>query len=226
MSHFDNPFKAVFLDYDSLYADDLDTQCLASVFTHIEYYPHSEVTQIVDRLQGADVAIVSDITLDAPIFAAIPSVKLVLVAATGTDNIDLAAAREYGVTVCHCRDYATWSLAQHAFSLLLALTNKTVNYHALVASGAWQQATSFCLPQFPLIQLTGKTLGIVGYGASGQCMAQIAQAFGMKVMIAALPGRSSGDERVELDSLLSQVDVLSLGSRPLHFAYRSFRLSS
>lgn len=210
MNPSDDRFNAVFLDYDSLYTGDLDTQYLLSVFTQAECYPHSEPTQIVDRLQGADVAIVGGLSLDAQILAAVPSLKLVLVAATGTDNIDLVAARQQGITVCHCRDYATESLAQHAFSLLLALTNNTVNYHTLVGSGAWQRAASFCLPQFPLTQLAGKTLGIVGYGASGQRMAQIATAFGMKVMIAALPGRASSDERVELDTLLPQVDVLSL----------------
>lgn len=210
MNDFNETFKAVFLDYDSLYTEDLDTQPLEGIFTHIERYPHSEPLQIADRLQGADVAIVSDVAIDAQTFAAVPSLKLVLVAATGTDQIDLAAARELGIRVCHCRDYATWSLAQHAFSLLLALTNNTVNYHSLVASGAWQQATSFCLPHFPLIQLAGKTLGIVGYGASGRRMAEIGAAFGMRVMVASLPGRSSSDERIGLDTLLPQVDVLSL----------------
>ena len=206
----DNTFKAVFLDYDNLYTDSLDTQCLESVFTQIECYSYSEPAQIIDRLRGAQVAIVGDMTINARIFAASPSLKLLLVAATGTDNIDLVAARQWGVTVCHCRDYATWSLAQHAFSLLLTLTNNIVNYQTLVASGAWQQASSFCLPQFPLIQLAGKTLGIVGYGASGQRMAEIAKSFGMNVLIAALPGRPSDDTRIELDILLPQVDVISL----------------
>lgn len=210
MNGVNETFKAVFLDYGSLYTEDLDTQSLDGIFTHIERYPHSEYSRIADRLQGADAAIVSDVAIDAQIFAAVPSLKLVLVAATGTDQIDLAAAREHGVRVCHCRDYATWSLAQHAFSLLLALTNNTVNYHTLVLSGAWQQAASFCLPHFPMIQLAGKTLGIVGYGASGQRMAQIGAAFGMRVMIATLPGRSSSDDRTELDTLLPLVDVLSL----------------
>lgn len=203
-------FKAVFLDYDSLYTDTLDTHCLESIFTQVDRYPHSEPRQIAERLQGAEVAIISDIALDAQIFAATPSLKLVLIAATGTDNIDLMAAKQHGITVCHCRDYATWSLAQHAFSLLLTLTNNTVNYHSLVTSGAWQRSNSFCLPQFPLIQLAGKTLGIVGYGASGQRMAQIATAFGMTVIIAALPGRPLNNCRIELDRLLPQVDVLSL----------------
>lgn len=206
----DNTFKAVFLDYDNLYTDSLDTQYLESVFTQIERYPHSEPAQIIDRLQGAQVAIVGDVKLSSEILTAISSLKLVLVAATGTDNIDLIAARRQGVTVCHCQDYATWSLAQHAFSLLLTLTNNIANYQRLVASGAWQQASSFCLPQFPIVQLAGKTLGIVGYGASGQRMAEIAKSFGMKVLIAILPGRPTDDARIELDALLPQVDVLSL----------------
>ncbi|MGE6469965.1 NAD(P)-dependent oxidoreductase [Serratia proteamaculans] len=201
---------AVFLDYANLYAEDLDRQPLEKVFRHISWHADTPQSLLVERLQDADVAIVSDISLTAAIFSALPALKLVLVASTGTDNIDLAAANHHGVTVCHCRDYATWSLAQHAFALLLTLTNNTIRYDRLIGEGAWQQANAFCLPCFPLNQLAGKTLGIVGYGASGQRMAIMAKAFGMQVKVAALQGRPAATDRIELESLLPQVDVLSL----------------
>ncbi|CAK9886774.1 MAG: Glycerate dehydrogenase [Candidatus Erwinia impunctatus] len=204
-------YSAVFLDYANLYSDDLPRDILATPFHHITWYNHTSAENIVSRLQGADVVITSDVPLQGEaLFEQLPQLKLILIAATGTDHIDLESARRRGIVVCHCQDYATRSLAQHTFALLLALTNRIVDYQRLTAGGQWQQATAFCLLDYPLYELAGKTLGIVGYGASGQRVAAMADAFGMQVKIAALPGRQNTSERVPLDELLPQVDVLSL----------------
>ena len=136
--------------------------------------------------------------------------RLIALAATGTNNIDLEAARERGVAVCNLRDYCTASVVQHVMGTLLLLTQKLREYDALVRSGAWQRGEQFCLLDFPVRELTGRKLGIVGYGTLGKAVARAAQAFGLEVLIANRPGGAPVAGRLDLHDLLPQVDVLSL----------------
>ncbi|XQE66133.1 2-hydroxyacid dehydrogenase [Pseudomonas sp. P3C3] len=205
-----NSPRAVFLDHASLDLGDLDLAPLRQVFGELILHDASTREQVVERLQGAQVAISNKVRLDADTLAACPELKLILVSATGTNNIDLAAAHERGITVANCQGYGTASVAQHALMLLLALATRLPDYQAAVRAGAWQRASQFCLLDFPIIELQGKTLGILGHGELGGAFARLAEALGMRVLYGALPGRPARADRLPLGELLPQVDALSL----------------
>ena len=205
-----NSSRAVFLDHSSLDLGDLDLTPLEQVFGTLQLHGQSTPEQVAERLRGAQVAISNKVPIDAATLAACPELKLVLVAATGTNNIDLAAAREQGVTVCNCQGYGTPSVAQHTLMLLLALATRLPDYQASVRAGRWQQAQQFCLLDFPIVELEDKTLGLLGHGELGGAVARLAEAFGMRVLLGQLPGRPSRQDRLPLDELLPQVDALTL----------------
>jgi len=200
--------NAVFLDSATL--DDLDFSALQACFDTLTLHSASTPEQVVERLRGAQVAISNKVPLTEPVLAACPDLRLVLVSATGTNNVDLAAARARGITVCNCQGYGTASVAQHCLALMLALATRLPDYQAAVRAGRWQQAPQFCLLDFPIMELHGKTLGILGHGELGSAVARLAEAFGMRVMVGQLPGRPERPGNVPLDELLAQVDVLSL----------------
>jgi glycerate dehydrogenase len=114
------------------------------------------------------------------------------------------------VTVCNCRAYGTPSVAQHTLLLMLALATRLSDYQQAVRTGAWQQASQFCLLDFPIMELQGKTLGLLGHGELGSAVGRLAEAFGMRVLLGALPGRPARGDRLPLEALLPQVDALSL----------------
>lgn len=204
------PAHAVFLDHSSLDLGDLDLQVLEQCFSQLKRYPQTTAAQTVERLQGMQVAITNKVPLTAEVFAACPALKLVLVTATGTNHIDLPAARAHGVTVCNCQGYGTPSVAQHTLMLLLALATRLSDYQNDIRAGAWQQSAQFCLLDHPIIELHGKTLGLLGHGELGSAVARLAEAFGMRVLLGQLPGRPPRADRVPLEELLPQVDALTL----------------
>ncbi|WP_412461485.1 2-hydroxyacid dehydrogenase [Pseudomonas sp. SC11] len=201
---------AVFLDHDSLDLGDLDLAVLRECFDELTLHGSTSADQVNERLRGASVVISNKVLLDAEVMAANPQLKLILVAATGTNNVDLAAARAQGITVCNCQGYGTPSVAQHALALLLALATRLCDYHRAVQDGAWAKASQFCLLDFPIVELQGKTLGLLGHGELGGAVAKLAEAFGMRVLSGQIPGRPARAERLALDELLPQVDALTL----------------
>ncbi|PJE41549.1 MAG: glycerate dehydrogenase [Pseudomonas sp.] len=205
-----NSHRAAFLDHNSLDLGDLDLSGLSACFADLQLYPHSTQAQTIERLQGVQVAISNKVPLNAEVFAACPELKLVLVAATGTNPIDLAAASAHGVSVCNCQGYGTPSVAQHTLMLLLALATRLPDYQQDVRAGRWQQAQQFCLLDHPIVELHGKTLGLLGHGELGGAVAKLAEAFGMRVLLGQLPGRPAREDRLSLDELLPQVDALTL----------------
>ncbi|MBX8516132.1 2-hydroxyacid dehydrogenase [Pseudomonas cichorii] len=205
-----NPGRAVFLDHTSLDLGDLDLGALRESFGELVLHDSTSPDQVIDRLKGAQVAISNKIVLDANTFAACPDLKLVLVTATGTNNVDLAAAREHGVTVCNCQGYGTPSVAQHTLLLLLALATRLPDYQKAVQQGLWQKSSQFCLLDFPIVELEGKTLGLLGHGELGSAVARLAEAFGMRVLLGQIPGRPARADRLPLDELLPQIDALTL----------------
>lgn len=202
--------RAAFLDYSSLDLGDLDPQPLKACFQHLELYPATAPEQVSERLQGLEVAIVNKVVLDAATLKACPSLKLILLAATGTNNVDLAAARALGISVSNCQGYGTPSVAQHTLMLLLALATRLPDYQQAIAEGQWQRSKQFCLLDFPIVELEGKTLGLLGHGELGSAVARLAEAFGMRVLLGQLPGRPARPDRVALEQLLPQVDALTL----------------
>ncbi|WP_249582678.1 2-hydroxyacid dehydrogenase [Pseudomonas viridiflava] len=205
-----NPGRAVFLDHTSLDLGDLDLATLRESVGELVLHASTTAEQVAERLKGAQVAISNKVVIDASTFAACPDLKLVLVTATGTNNIDLASAREHGVTVCNCQGYGTPSVAQHTLLLLLALATRLPDYQQAVHQGLWQKSKQFCLLDFPIVELEGKTLGLLGHGELGGAVARLAEAFGMRVLLGQIPGRPARMDRLPLTELLPQVDALTL----------------
>ena len=199
--------KIVFLDRDSLIA-----QVRRPAFAHA-WQDHAATApdQVVERLRGATVAITNKVPLRAEALAQLPELKMVAVAATGTDNVDLAACRARGIAVANIRDYSVVSVPEHCFTLMLALRRNLRAYVADVEAGRWEHSSRFCLLDHPIGDLAGSRLGIVGYGALGRRVAQIGRAFGMEVRATS---RSPVDEadvtQLPLDELLASCDVISL----------------
>lgn len=166
--------------------------------------------QTLERIIDADLVISNKVVLDRPLLKACRDLKLICIAATGTNNVDLEAANELGIAVTNVTGYATASVVQHVFSLILSLVTRQQQYQQAVARGDWQHSTQFCLLNYPIWELSGKCLGIVGYGELGRAVARVAEAFAMKVLVAQRPDGVPESGRVLLDELLPQVDVLSL----------------
>lgn len=205
--------KAVFLDYATLDQQDLDHSELAQQFSAFALYPSTQPEEVLTRIQHADVVISNKVVLDAGLIKQCSQLKLILISATGTNNVDLEQARAQGIVVANCQGYGTSAVAQHTLALMLALATSLPQYQARIRQGAWSQSSQFCLLDFPIVELAGKTLGIVGYGTLGQAVARLARAFDMQVIVAALPHRSAHaqqDERVPFEDFLAQVDFLSL----------------
>ena len=205
--------QGVILDGDSLYPDDIQLQPLGDALDRLSYYPATTPDQVGERLAGHSVVLTNKVELTAEHFAANPQLKLVVILATGTNNVDLAAAGARGVLVCNCVDYSTASVVQHTLMLMLALSTRLLAYDRDVRAGRWQGSPFFCLADHPIVELAGKTLVIVGYGALGKGVARAAQGLGMQVEIAARPGAFYSDgspPRLPWPEALRQADVLSL----------------
>ena len=199
--------KIVFLDRDSLHAT-----VRRPAFDHAwEEYPASGQGDVVERLRGASIAITNKVPVRAAELAQLPDLKFIAIAATGTDNVDLAACRERGIVVSNIRNYSIVAVPEHCFTLMLALKRNLRAYMADVDAGRWQESTRFCLLDHPIGDLAGSRLGIVGYGALGQAVARIARAFGMEVCVASRsPLLDAGVRQLPLDELLRTSDVVSL----------------
>lgn len=200
----------VFLDRDTVDRGDLDPAALLGALPDWRLYTFTRPEQLAERLAEATVAVSNKVRLDAAAFAAAPQLRLVCVAATGTNNVDLDAAQCHGVTVCNVRGYATPAVVQHVYALILALTTRLPEYRRDVAAGRWQASPYFCLLDHPIRELAGRALGIVGYGELGSAVARVAAAFGMSVLIAQRAGGAAQAGRLALTDLLPRVDVLSL----------------
>jgi glycerate dehydrogenase len=201
--------RVVFLDAASL-GTDIDFAGLGAAADRLQRHALTPAGEVSARLAGANVAICNKTPLDAHVFDQVPTLELVLVTATGVNNIDLAAAAMHGVDVRHCRAYGTASVAQHTLMLMLALHTGFLDYQRDVAAGRWQRADSFCLLDHPIRELAGQTLGICGRGAIGSAVAELARAFGMRVVFAQLPGRPARADALPWHEFLQQIDVLSL----------------
>lgn len=176
----------------------------------IEYDLTSE-EEIIPRLQGADAVLCNKVPITAEVMAACPTLKYVGLFATGYNNIDVAYAASHGVTVCNVPGYSTEAVAQHTFALLLALTDRVHEYNATVAQGDWIRSRTFACFPIPLTELCGKTIGIVGYGAIGRRVGDMARAFGMQVLVhGRRPIPDADVEQVPFEDLLRRSDVVTL----------------
>lgn len=205
--------NAVFLDSLTL-GNDVDLSPIERVTGALTCHDRTPPQQVLERIQGFDTVLVNKVVLGREHFEACPELKIIAVVATGLNNIDQAAAREHGIRVMNVTHYGRSTVAQHAMALILALATRLMDYHRDVQDGRWGKSDMFCLMDHPIMELEGKTLGIVGFGDLGQGLAERARAFGMSVVLGCRPGQAPGEvdgyPRVPLDELLAQADVLSL----------------
>jgi glycerate dehydrogenase len=202
--------RGVFLDAGSLHQSTLDMTPLEHNAITWKYYDATPQDAVIRRIAESEIIISNKVLLNDESLAAATKLKLICIAATGTNNVDLEAAQRLGVTVCNVHGYATPSVVEHVFALLLALIRHVPEYQGAVHSGRWQKSVHFSFIDYSIHELHGRVLGIVGYGELGQAVARVAEAFGMRVMIAERPGATPRAGRVSLSDMLSTVDVLSL----------------
>ena len=174
-------------------------------------YPESFAHQVTERIRHATIIISNKLSLGEPQLVAAPNVRLIAIAATGSDCVDLEYCRRRGITVCNVRGYAANSVPEHVLMLILALRRNLLAYRADVREGKWQQSKQFCLLTHPLNDIKGSTIGIIGHGAIGKSMARLAEAVGMKVLLAE---NKDADElrpgRTKFADVLEQSDVITL----------------
>lgn len=200
--------RIVVLDGYTLNPGDLDWAPLRGLGA-VEIHDRTGAADIVGRAQGAEVVLTNKVPLRAETIAALPALRYIGVLATGTNVVDLAAAKARGIVVTNVPAYGTRSVAQHVFALILELTNHVGRHGAAVRAGRWVQGPDWCFWDAPLVELEGLTLGVVGYGRIGRAVAEIGRAFGMRV-IAHSRGDTPGAGKVGLDELFQRSDVVSL----------------
>lgn len=202
--------KAVLLDWSTM-GPDLDLGEMRRLLPDLEVFDETPDDKIAERIREAEIVLGNKVILSEALFAGAPKLRFIGLTATGTDNVDVAAAQRRGIAVSNIRAYCTQSVVEHVFGCLLSLAHNLSAYDRDVRAGAWQRADDFCLITHPIDQLSTMTLGIIGFGALGQGVARAAETFGMGVIVAARPGSTRiPDDRVSFDELLAKSDVISL----------------
>ena len=204
--------EGVILDFDSVGPADLDLTKLYDLPVKWTIYPNCLPSQVAERITTADIVLINKAPILAPQIKSASQLKLISIFATGTNIIDLEAAREKNIVVSNAVGYGTGSVVQHVWSLILALTTNLDGYRKAAMDGSWEESDFFCVMDFSVRELQGKVLGIVGAGELGSGVAKIAEAFGMQVIFAALPGRSHSPQpnRIPFKDLLARADIVSL----------------
>ena len=179
-------------------------------FGEVTVYPLTAPDQIADRIKDADIVLCNKTPLTADVLKEAKNLKYIGLFATGYNNIDLGFTNAHGITVCNAGGYSTDAVAQHVFALILHFMNRVEEYRRFCADGNWIGSDVFSPFCFPMQELSGKTLGIVGFGNIGKAVAKIALAFNMKVLAyTRTPRQAEGVEFVEFDELLARADIVS-----------------
>jgi glycerate dehydrogenase len=204
--------RLVILDGHTLNPGDLCWEKIEKL-AEVSYYPRSSPAEVVERLQDADAVLTNKVPLTSAILEKCPKLRYIGVTATGYNIIDLAATKKAGITVTNVPGYSTNSVAQVVFALLLEITHHTGHHAARVADGGWAKSPDFSFADFPLLELAGQTMGIVGFGQTGQAVGRIANAFGMKVIYNTRTKKEFTEfpaTYVDLPELFRDSDVVSL----------------
>lgn len=204
--------KIVVLDGHTLNPGDLSWDAVKAL-GEFELYDHSPDDLVVERAKGAQVILTNKVVLSREIMAQLPDLGFIGVLATGHNIVDVEAAREKNIPVTNVPTYGTQSVAQMVFAHLLNLTQHVAHHSDTVKEGRWTRSPDFCYWDFPLVELAGLTMGIVGFGRIGRTVAGLAKAFGMKVLAYDAYVKDSGDpqvQMVDLDTLFAQSDVITL----------------
>ena len=202
--------NAVFLDTDSL-GQGISYDCLKELSLKWSFFKETKSTDTLERIKNAEIVVSNKVLLTKEILENSPQLKLICVAATGYNNVDLSAAKELGISVCNVPNYSTPSVVQLTMALMLALATNLISYVQTSRDGNWQKSAQFCVLNAPIIELQGKILGIVGYGTLGQQVGNLAQAMGMDILIAKHVSSTRHIEgSVALETVLRESDVITI----------------
>ena len=203
--------KAAFLDFSTL-GPGVNTAGLDQLLA-VSYHTHSSQAELRERHHDKEVALLNKAELDRETITGSTALKFIVLAATGTDNVDLEAAREKGIAVSNIRDYCTAAVVQHVMALILGLTRHIMGCRTPVSGKDWERSEARVLFEYPIRELTGKTLGIVGYGSLGRGVAEAGRCFGVEVLVGervGLAAEAVRQGRTPLCDLLKQADIISL----------------
>lgn len=202
--------KLVVTDGATLSGGGVSLECF-SRYAQVTVYDLTPPEQLAERIADADAVLCNKTPIPAAVFDQCPKLRYIGECATGYNNIDIAAAKAHGVTVCNVAGYSTDAVAQHTFALILHDYSRVAQYDAAVRQGAWKQAKTFCIMPYPMQELAGKKLAVVGYGSIGRKVAAIGAAFGMEVLVATrTQPQNCPYPLVSLDEAFRQADVLTL----------------
>ncbi len=202
---------AVMLDRETLDLGDLELSELEASLDQLTTYPQTAADEVVERIGSANIVIVNKVVLTAEVLQRCPNLALICVIATGVNNIDTQAAADQGIRVVNCQAYGTESVSQHAIAMILALNTHLLDYHNAVKAGRWEQAPHFCFLDYPIREVAGQTLLVVGHGELGSAVARKAECLGMQVLIAERPGAAEiRPGRVAFEEAITQADAVTL----------------
>jgi glycerate dehydrogenase len=199
------------LDAGTVDLEDMDLSLLKKQGS-VQLYNNSMENEIVERAKDAAAVITNKCLLRASTLERLKSLKLICVAATGVNNVDLEAAQKLGIAVTNVAGYCAQTVVEHTFMLMLAFSHRLLEHHSAVLRKDWSASPYFALFDYPYSDLEGKTLGIVGYGTIGKRVEKIAKGFGMQVLVAKIPGRKypASEKRLPLEKVLKQSDFVTL----------------
>lgn len=201
--------RVVILDWASLGLANSELERLKQDNINLSVFDHTQAEQVNERIKDADFVMTNKVALNQQALSSAPRLKAIVVLATGINHIDIKAAARSQIKVHNAENYGTDSVVQHTFALILALASKVQQQRDAIGQGDWSRSDSFALLDHPVMQLSGKQLGIIGFGTLGQKVATVAEAFGMQVKIWDRTN-TGGANRMSLDALLSTSDVLTL----------------
>ena len=202
--------QGVFLDLGSVDNGDLDTRKLDRSLPGWQWFDFTRADEVAERIRMADVVVTNKCVLDRQCLAQAGNLKLIAIAATGTNVVDLEAAAELGIAVCNVRDYATGSVAQHVITLMLNLVTAQPFYADRVRRGEWSIGRQFSMHDQPIRELHDLQLGIVGYGVLGKAVARLARKLDMNVLVAEHRGCEPRPDRLRFKDMLRAADVISI----------------
>lgn len=200
----------VFLDADTMKPEDLDLSLLECSTSSLRLYATTSREQLIDHTKDAVCVITNKVHLGREFFEARPTVRLICIIATGTNNVDLEAAQAHDVSVVNCRGYSTQSVAQHTLMLILMMLRSSQSYQRQIQGGDWSHSKLFCLLNDSIRETTGLTLGIIGFGDIGRAVQALAQAFDFRVVISERVGCTPRSGRVRFEEVIEQADILTL----------------
>jgi glycerate dehydrogenase len=202
--------EAVFLD-SKTFSSNISFATIEQTVTTLTCYQTTTVEQVIERCKNADIIITNKVVLTAEMLVQLPQLKLICIAATGYNNIDVEAAKKYNIAVTNVSGYAGNSIAQYVFAQLLEYYQQTSHHNHNTAQGHWPKSDTFCYHGNAITELAGKTLAVIGYGCLGKTVANLATAFDLTVLISERPkSKTIRQGRVSFEQAITQADIISL----------------